>query len=319
MQCQFNRSGVLCGHCQQGLSAVLGSSRCKQCSDVYWLIIIHLVIAGIVLVIILFVLNLTVTNGTINTFIFYVNIVNTNYSTLLQNCYLPICALVSLDLGIETCFYNNMTGFAKVCLQLTFPSYLIALAISALIIGNRYSGKVQRLTGRKSLHVLATLFLLSFTKILSAICHVLFFYSNVTHLPSKHIHLFWSTDTSVLLFGVKFTLLFVICLIIFIILLLFNALLLFTRTLLRLKFVSYFKPLLDPYLGPYKDRCYYWTGLQLLISLRAVFFSLSALKKEYSLFSGLAVIGALLCIQGVAQPCKYRSVNSSIVIFVYTT
>ena len=87
MQCQFNRSGVLCGHCQQGLSAVFGSSRCKQCSNVYLLIIIPLAIAGIVLVIILFVLNLTVTNGTVNTFIFYVNIVNTNYSVLLPNCY----------------------------------------------------------------------------------------------------------------------------------------------------------------------------------------------------------------------------------------
>ena len=48
MQCQFNRSGVLCGHCQQGLSAVLGSSRCKQCSNVYLLVIIPLAIAGIV-------------------------------------------------------------------------------------------------------------------------------------------------------------------------------------------------------------------------------------------------------------------------------
>ena len=36
--------------------------------------------------------------------------------------------------------------------------------------------------------------------------------------------------------------------------------------------------LVYPYFGPYKDRYYYWTGLQLLI--RAAFFSLSALKKS---------------------------------------
>ena len=34
-QCQFNRSGLLCGQCQHGLSAVFGSSQCKQCSNVY--------------------------------------------------------------------------------------------------------------------------------------------------------------------------------------------------------------------------------------------------------------------------------------------
>ena len=124
MQCQFNRSGVLCGHCQQGLSAVFGSSKCKQCSNVYLLIIIPLAIAGIVLVIIVFVLNLTVINGTVNTFIFYVNIINTNYSVLLPNCYSPTCVMLSifnLDLGIETCFYNNMTGYAKMWLQPAFP------------------------------------------------------------------------------------------------------------------------------------------------------------------------------------------------------
>ena len=96
MQCQFNRSGVLCGHCQQGFSAVFGSPRCKQCSNVYLLITMPLAIAGIVLVIILFALNLTV-----------------------------ICVMFStfnLDLGIETSFYNNMTGYAKMWLQLAFPN-----------------------------------------------------------------------------------------------------------------------------------------------------------------------------------------------------
>ena len=70
MQCQFNRSGVLCGHCQEGLSVVFGSSQCKKCSNIFLFIIISIAIAGIVLVMMLFVLKLTVTNGTINTFIF---------------------------------------------------------------------------------------------------------------------------------------------------------------------------------------------------------------------------------------------------------
>ena len=178
-QCQFNRSGVLCGHCQQGLSAMFGSSQCKMCSNIYLFIVIPIAISGIVLVMMLFALKLTVTNGTVNTFIFYVNIINTSHSTLLPNCHSPICVLLfifNLDLGIETCFYSNMTNYFKMCLQLAFPLYLIMIAL-VLIIGSHYSSKVQRLTARRGLHVLATLFLLSYTKILSMVCQVLFFYT----------------------------------------------------------------------------------------------------------------------------------------------
>ena len=38
-QCQFNRTGVLCGQCKQGLSIVFGSPQCKHCSNIYLLLI----------------------------------------------------------------------------------------------------------------------------------------------------------------------------------------------------------------------------------------------------------------------------------------
>jgi len=325
-QCQFTRSGVLCGHCQYGLSAVFGSSQCKKCSNIYLLIIIPIAIAGIVLVMMLFILKLTVTDGTINTFIFYVTIVNTNYSTLLPNCHSPICVLLSifnLDLRFETCFYNNMGDYSKTCLQLAFPLYLIMIAL-ALIMGSRYSSRVQRLTSQRGLHVLATLFLLSYTKILSMVCHVLFFYTPVTHLPSRNTQLYWSVDTSIELFEIKFIVLFLICLIIFLILISFNVFLLLTRPSLRFNFISKFKPLLDPFLGPYKDKYFYWTGLQLL--LRAMFFGLSALDNHTSVLSGAIVIAILLYLQGSLRPFKnqfnnileYTALLNLLLIYVIT-
>ena len=39
-QCDLNRSGILCGACQQNLSHVLGSSKCKQCSTIWLLVLI---------------------------------------------------------------------------------------------------------------------------------------------------------------------------------------------------------------------------------------------------------------------------------------
>ena len=38
-QCQYKRSGVVCGECQQGLSTIFGSSDCKHCSNFYLFLI----------------------------------------------------------------------------------------------------------------------------------------------------------------------------------------------------------------------------------------------------------------------------------------
>jgi len=104
--------------------------------------------------------------------------------------------LANLDLGIQVCFHNGMDDYAKMWLQLTFPFYLILIATLLTI-------------------VLATLlsFLLSYTKILYIVSSVLFFYSITTHLPSKHTTLVWSVDANVPLFGVRFTILFIVYLI----------------------------------------------------------------------------------------------------------
>jgi len=307
-QCQFKRSGKLCGHCQPGLSAVFGSSRCKQCSSVYLLIVIPIAIAGIVLVVMLFKFNLTVTNGVVNTFIFYVNIISINVSLFFPKCH-SVCVLLTflnLDLGLEACFYNGMDDFIKMCLQLSFPFYLLTIAFT-LIIGSRYSSKIQRLTAQRALPVLATLFLLIYTKILITVCSVLFFFSPITHLPGNHITFVWSVDTKVPLFGMKFSILFVVCTVLFMILLPFNILLLFPRRLLRFKLINTFKPLLDAYLGPYKDTCSFWMGLQLLI--RAIFLGLSALGPDITLTIGTFILGVILCIKSFIHPFKNRLKN----------
>ena len=315
-QCKFHRTGLLCGQCQQGLSTIFGSSQCKQCSNFYLFIIIPIAIAGVVLVVMLFIFNLTVTSGTINTFIFYVNIISINYSTFFPECHSVDCLLLSLsnlDLGFSTCFYNGMDSYSKALLQLVFPLYLVFIAFM-LIIASRHSTTIQRITSHRALHVLATLFLLSYTKLLLIVCQVLFFYSEIVHLPSKHTTLVWSLDVSVPLFGMKFLIAFLICLVIFIVMLHFNVLLLFARQLLRFKYINNFKPLLDAYFGPYKDKFSYWTGLQLM--LRAVFFGLSAFQRNVNLISGIILLGLLLCIQGLVCPFKsrYKNVQEALVL-----
>ena len=315
-QCQFKRTGLLCGRCQKSLSTVFGTSNCKPCSNAFLFMTAPIALAGIVLLVTLFVLNVTVTDGTINAFILYVNIVSINSSIIFthQSPAHIFVSLANLDLGFEMCFYNGMDDYTKTWLQLAFPVYLIIIA-TLLIVGSRYSTKVQRLTARRALAVLATLFLLSYTKILRTVSYVLFFYSTITDLPSNKTTIVWSVDANVPLFGAKFTVLFTACSILLIIIIPFNVVLIFTRTLSRHRKINYFKPLLDAYQGPYKNQYYFWPGLQLLI--RAIFFGLSALDKNINLAIGLVLLAAMLGIHGYVHPFKSSFKNIQELVFIF--
>ena len=94
-QCQFSRTGLLCGKCQSGLSAVFGSNQCKKCSNIYLLLIIPITLAGTVFVILLYIFNLTVRNGTVNTCIFYVINININALICFPKCQSFTCTIFS--------------------------------------------------------------------------------------------------------------------------------------------------------------------------------------------------------------------------------
>ena len=316
-QCQFNRSGILCGQCQIGLSTVFGSPNCQHCSSVYLLLIIPIAIAGVMLVLLLFLFNLTVTDGSINAFILYANIISINSVTFFPYnkntiAYMFI-SLANLDLGIQACFYNGMDDYAKVWLQLAFPFYLIFIATS-LIMASRYSNRIQKITAHRALPVLATLFLLSYTKILRTVSIVLFFYSSITHLPTNHTRHMWSVDSNVPLFGTKFTSLFVVCTMLFLILVPFNATLLFTKMLSRFNVITKLKPLLDAYQGPYKIRFYYWAGLQLM--LRTIFLGLSSLDTKINFAAGLVILGIINVVHAYNQPFKIKFKNNLEALFI---
>ena len=74
-QCLGNRTGILCGQCQSHLSIMLGSNCCGTCSNWYLFLLPLFALAGIVLVAVLMFLNLSVSVGTINGLLFYVNMV----------------------------------------------------------------------------------------------------------------------------------------------------------------------------------------------------------------------------------------------------
>ena len=159
---------------------------------------------------------------------YYVNIVSINSSILFthQSTAHIFVSLAKLDLGFEMCFYDGMDDYIKIWLQLAFPVYLIIIAM-LLIIGSRYSTKVQRLTARRAVAVLATLFLLSCIAY-CVLCLILSFYNHGPSYSNKTT-MVWSVDANVSFFGAKFIVLFTACLILLVIIIPFNVVLIFTR------------------------------------------------------------------------------------------
>ena len=310
LQCQFNRTGIMCSQCQRHLSMVFGSSRCMKCTNVHILITIIVIVAGIVLVVLLYLLNLTVTIGTINGIIFYANIISINDSVFLvnDNVFKPLSIFISfinLDLGIETCFYNGMDSYAKLWLHLLFPFYLMIIAVS-IIVTSRYSFRILRLTYTRSLPVLATLFLLSYTGVLRTVLTVLFSYSTITHLPSGHKQIVWSIDASIPLFGLKFTILFITCLLLFLILILFNITLSLSKFLLHIK-INCFKSLLIALHSSCKDKHFYWIAVHIMA--KNLFLVFYILKIKLQLVVSTIFLVFLTVYQGYNHPYKNKLIN----------
>ena len=317
-QCQQHRTGPLCSHCAPGYSVVLGSSRCKKCTNTYLVLILLFLLTDVLMVVFLFVSNLTVTTGTINGIILFVNIVEMNghffeLQNRLVNPLLSYIIVTNSGMCFEVCFFDGMDIYMKKWLQLAFPAYLAMMAAS-FIIASRYSSKLYRLTHNRSLPVLATLFMLTYTNVLQIISSV-FLYSTITSLPSKTSHIVWSLDPAMSILGWKFMLLIIVCLLLFSFLLMLNAVLLFTKPLMRFKIIHRFTPIIDAFQGPFKHHCYHWIGLQLLI--RNIMFLLSALLKDLTIAIGCMIIITISVIHGYIQPYKSSMINFQESLLLY--
>ena len=273
-QCSFNRKGQLCGGCEEHFSVVLGSNKCKVCnSNVYILLIIPFALAGIILVVFLLILNLTVSVGTINGLIFYANIVKL-YEPLFSTEPIPFLSQfiswINLDLGIETCFYKGMNACEKTGLQFIFPFYLWFI-IGLIILLARYFSKISKLIGNNATPVLATLLLLSYTKLLRTVILIL---STSQILCNGNSQFYWYVDANVAYFRSCHLPLFITAAIVLILLVVPYTLFLLLFPLLefsnekyrsKLSFLIKFKPFFDAYGGPYNDKFRFWPGILLLV------------------------------------------------------
>ena len=304
-QCKYSRSGLLCGKCQKGFSLVFGSSKCLKCSNSYLSLLIAFALAGIVLVAFLLVLKLTVAVGTINGLIFYANIVSVNRAQLFPsgetNILTVFIAWVNLDLGIETCFFDGMDAYSKAWLQYAFPTYVWVL-VGTIILASRHSTRIARSLGTNPVAVLATLFLLSYAKLLRSIINPFFVTfleypsdskavwlvdGNISYLKGKHIPLFLTSLLALLLLFIPFTLL-----------LLLGQWIQAQSERKCFKWISDYRvtTFLDVYHGPFKSKHRYWCGL--LLVTRFVLFLVSAFNVDGD--PRINILAVAVCLIGLS-------------------
>ena len=224
---------------------------------------------------------MTVAAGAINGLILYANIVNVHRDLFLPRDKTGVSPLsifvawVNLDFGIPTCFYDGLDAYWYAWLQYAFPLYLWLL-IGIIICATNSSVRVGRLLGSNPVAVLATVVLMSYTKLLQTTVGALqfktltyhgssqSFYSdglrvwlfdgNITYFEGKHIIL--------AIFGIYFLSFLILP---YIFLLLFGYRLQAYSGRKGFFWFNKFKPILDAYYAPYNSKNRYWLGFMLLV------------------------------------------------------
>ena len=332
-QCADNRAGTLCGGCLPTYSRVLGSTRCLTCPDNKTLGLIALfAVLGVLLVILIKVFNITITDGYINGFIFYSNVLSIYLNNLSSSERIPFfvsMAFMNLNFGIETCFYSGMSQIHLTALTLLFPIYLLGILLVIVLfteyiyLSTRVEKFIKRMTlirrrnklnevtkSADDLHsniiqVLVTLLLFSYTSIIQTCFDILGIV--LINTPSGVI-VRWGDDPNQKYFAGIHIPLFFIALALLIVLIPIPFLLTFPRIILSWRFTHKLKPLVDAVTGPFGEKRQFWLGFRLLCRLVIHFIASLGLQSSGDLILAIIII-LILVIQSSVWPYKTMARN----------
>ena len=208
-----------------------------------------------------------------------------------------------------------MNALQKTGLQFVFPLYLW-LIITLIIILSKYSQRIAKLVGNNGIPVLATLILLSYTKIILAV-YIIFSHSIVQCGNNTMIQ--WKVDPTqkyvsgghIILFiiGLIVTALFIIPYTVF---LLFYPLLELSGEKCRQRlswFLFKLKPFFDAYRGPHTNLFCIWPGVLLLVRIGLPLVSFSNNRNvTYAVVLLVLVVLIAILSNGRVYKSKYLNV-----------
>ena len=327
--CDKNREGILCSNCSTvngiNYSVVFGSRECRQCSNWWlWTLILYAA-AGPLLIYLLYVLKLTLTTGTFNGIIFYVQVASiglldilsikdmqcswgTYFSTEVSVFFL---STLNLNLGFPLCFYNGMSELRKAGFSLLFPLYLLIIVV-VLIILSRFSIRISNSIAHYSVQILVTVVHLSFTKLLLTIgdiftpvqlycstmkqaTNVWFYNGYVKYGKGEHLVLMIITSVIVGVFLIPYM-----------------SIILTGRLLMKSnKIREYLRPIYEAIHAPYKYNKQYWfTARQLLLIFLYILYTTYRGRDLLLPFSiALPIYFLFVTVQAHLRPFKNKIIN----------
>ena len=332
LQCNYNRSGIMCGLCPSGWSMMLGTSRCSDtCSNLTLLLILPILLVGLLLIVTISGLDLTITRGTINGVIFYANILQTFQSNVVDKHHVKVLSPTfqtflswfNIDMGVPTCLFKGMTTFSSILLEGAFPLYLWLVAFTVVVLSNK-NVRLTRFLGENPVQVVATLILLTYSKMLRVALSALR-YMEIYVFDKGHHHTtcMWYLDSTVkYLRSAEHITLFIIAILFVTVTFPFTVCLLCIRNTFKLSnfcryfsFIDKLKPFFDAYTGPFNVRAGFWPGLLLLVRIIILFITITPNSLSYYVMNLIIffLLSLMVCLKGVY---KKRALDALEVFFL---
>ena len=314
--CHPNRRGTLCGNCVEGYSIVLGSDDCDYChANFFLLLTIAFGVVGIAAILILFCLSITISSKVFGGIVFFANMTEVSLRDSLteSNVYGHVLniifSLLNLNLGFRVCFFKGMTALYKTALQFVFPIYLWQIVV-VLVLLSRFSTRISNLISYSSVQVLATLFYMSFAKLLLTVIDI---FTPVSVQTPQGDYIVWYIDGNVMYWKdtghiILFSVAFGITLIYLIPFLLWTTC---GSLALRVRCIRRRRNFLDAYQGRYREGWGWWFGARLWL-LVCAYINYALLRgKDPSLLLCLHIIllTPFTFVQIYCKPFRGRLVN----------
>ena len=300
----YHRTGLLCGACRDGYSLQLGSYRCRDCTHYHLFLVVFFAAAGIILIFTMVFLHITVTEGYLNSILFYSNIVNlfvVEFSPITPNSgvFIP-ASFLSLNLGIESCFYDGMNALAHTSLQFAFVAYLFILMGAMTLLGRIL--KHTRESRYSPIKIFATLTILCYVSVLQS-CIAILAPIQVRTLGGE-TSIRWYVDPTVHYFQREHGFLgFASVVLILAYIIPLPILALFPSRMYRMRYTRQFKPLYDALWAPFKPKYRFWLGFRLILRWIPFSFAYFVLSPHNVFALGLFLI-LLLSVQTRLNPFR---------------
>ena len=221
-------------------------------------------------------------------------------------------AWLNLDIGFDICISEHNDAYMKTWLDLLFPIYILAI-VSIIIIGCKYSETISNLFGRKDpVATMATLIVLSYTKVLHSTIGMLSF-ARLEYTNSSDQDVVWRLDGNVRYLHEKHIALFIVALIILLLGIPFTLILLCWQWLLQMSEMSFFlnakvQSFMEMYCTPLHDKHRYWIGMLLLV--RVILYFIAGVEQsgdpQVQLMATAIVVSLILLIKLILSSRVYK-------------